>query len=172
MPVEEAIQKAYGVTSAQFDQAVKDYFHSLTPLFVALDASKQSGSQADPPQVYQFPEIVGPDARTITAKVLREADARALTGESEDQNSRSPRSRPAGIAGVSHGSRTDCGRRKTRRKTTRRTPFWSQPSATRSPTARWPGTTCSARSSTTPPKNWPTPPRSTRAICGSATTFP
>jgi hypothetical protein len=79
VPVEEAIQKAYGVTAAQFDQAVKDYFHSLTPLFVALDASKQAFSHPDPPQVYQFPEIVGPDARTITAKVLPEKDASALT---------------------------------------------------------------------------------------------
>jgi len=79
VPVEEAIQKAYGVTAAQFDQAVKNYFHSLTPLFVALDASKQAVSRPDPPQVYQFPEIVGPDARTITAKVLPEKDASALT---------------------------------------------------------------------------------------------
>lgn len=30
LPVDEAIQKAYGMTSAQLDQAVKDYFHSLT----------------------------------------------------------------------------------------------------------------------------------------------
>jgi tetratricopeptide (TPR) repeat protein len=79
VPVEEAIQKAYGVTAPQFDQAVKDYFHSLTPLFVALDASKQAASHPDPPQVYQFPEIVGPDARTITAQVVPEKDASALT---------------------------------------------------------------------------------------------
>ena len=73
-PVEEAIQKAYGVTAAQFDQAVKDYFHSLTPLFAA-------GSQANSPQVYQFPEIVGPDASVITSKVIPEADARAIVAE-------------------------------------------------------------------------------------------
>jgi hypothetical protein len=79
--VEEAIQKAYGVTPAQFDQAVKDYFHSLTPLFAALDASKQPGSQPNQPQVYQFPEIVGPDANVITTKVIPEADVRALTAE-------------------------------------------------------------------------------------------
>jgi tetratricopeptide (TPR) repeat protein len=78
VPVEAAIQKAYGVTALQFDQAVKEYFHSLTPLF---DASRRSGSQANPPQVYQFPEIVGPDTSAITAKVLRETDARALTAE-------------------------------------------------------------------------------------------
>jgi hypothetical protein len=74
VPIEEAIQKAYGVTAAQFDQAVKDYFHSLTPLFAA-------GSQANSPQVYQFPEIVGPEASVITSKVFLEADARATVGE-------------------------------------------------------------------------------------------
>ena len=81
VPVEDAILKAYGVTSAQFDQGVKEYFHSLTPLFSALDASRRSGSQGNPPPVYQFPEIVGPDSSVITAKVLREADARALAAE-------------------------------------------------------------------------------------------
>jgi hypothetical protein len=81
VPVEEAIQKAYGVTSAQFDQAVKDYFHSLAPLFVALDASKQPDSNTTPPQVYQFPELVGPNDSVITAKVLSETDARALADE-------------------------------------------------------------------------------------------
>src|SRR4029077_8870301 len=30
VPVEEAIQKAYGMTSEQFEKAVKDYFHSQT----------------------------------------------------------------------------------------------------------------------------------------------
>ena len=81
VPVDEAIQKAYGVTVVQFDQAVKDYFHSLTPLFLALDASKQAGSQRNAPQVYQLPEIVGPNDSVITAKVIPEADARALTAE-------------------------------------------------------------------------------------------
>ena len=61
VPVEQAVQKAYGMTPAQFDQEVKDYFHSLTPLFLALDASKQPGSHPNMPQVYEFPEIVGPN---------------------------------------------------------------------------------------------------------------
>ena len=80
VPVEEAIQKAYGVTVVQFDQAVKDYFHSLKPLFAALDASKQSNSRSNSPQVYQFPEMV-PNDIVITAKSIPEADARALTAE-------------------------------------------------------------------------------------------
>jgi len=81
VPVEEAIQKAYGMTSAQFDQAVKDYFHSLTPLFLALEASRQPGSHANMPQVYEFAEIVGPNDSVITSKVFPEADARALGAE-------------------------------------------------------------------------------------------
>jgi hypothetical protein len=81
VPVEEAIQKAYGITSAQFDQAVKDYFHSLTPLFQALDAARQPGSQTNMPQVYQFPAIVGPSDSVMTSKVLPETDARAIAAE-------------------------------------------------------------------------------------------
>src|SRR5271170_1596840 len=94
VPVEQAIQKAYGVTAIQFEQAVKEYFHSLTPLFVALDASKRSGAQPGAPPVYQFPEIVGPDSSVITAKVLREADARALAAEVK---TRIPDRRAAGL---------------------------------------------------------------------------
>src|SRR3984885_1578232 len=68
LPVDEAIQKAYGMSVAQFDQAIKDYFHSLTPLFVAPDASKQPGSQHNAPQVYQFPAPVGSDDSVMTTK--------------------------------------------------------------------------------------------------------
>ena len=80
LPVAEAIQKAYGTSVAQLDQAIKDYFHSLTPLFVALDASKQPGAQRNAPQVYQFPVPVGPDDNTMTSKPMREADAHAFVG--------------------------------------------------------------------------------------------
>jgi len=81
MPVEEAIQKAYGMSVSEFDQAVKDYFHSLTPLFTALDASKQPHAPANPPQVYESPAPVGPNDSAILAKSMRETDARALTDE-------------------------------------------------------------------------------------------
>jgi hypothetical protein len=94
VPVEEAIQKAYGVTPAQFDQAVKNYFHSLTPLFLALDTSRQPGSQLNAPQVYQSLEIVGPGDNVITAKVVPEADVRALTAEAKI---RIPDRREAGL---------------------------------------------------------------------------
>ena len=40
VPVEEAIEKAYGMSPPKFEQAVKDYFHSLPSLSSALDAAE------------------------------------------------------------------------------------------------------------------------------------
>ena len=81
VPVDDAIQKAYGMTPLQFEQAVKDYYHSLTPLFIALDASKQPQAPTNLPQVYQSPVPVGPDSMAIIAKPMAETDARALAAE-------------------------------------------------------------------------------------------
>jgi len=41
LPVEKAIQQAYGVSAQQLQQNVKDYFHSLAPLFQAQDMAKR-----------------------------------------------------------------------------------------------------------------------------------
>ena len=81
VPVEEAIQKAFGVTPAQFDQAVKNYFRSLTALSLALDASKQPNAAANPAQVYEFPELVAANDSAITSRTLPEVDARAVIAE-------------------------------------------------------------------------------------------
>jgi hypothetical protein len=81
VPVEEAVQKAYGVTPAKFDEAVKAYFHSLAPLFLALDASKLPNAPANPPQVYQFAVPVSPEDSAIISTPMREADARAIAAE-------------------------------------------------------------------------------------------
>jgi tetratricopeptide (TPR) repeat protein len=66
IPVEEAIQKAYGMSAAQLEQAVKDYFHAQTPA-----------------QAYHFPVPVGPEDSAITAKPMPETDARAIYAELE-----------------------------------------------------------------------------------------
>src|SRR5260370_29509677 len=81
VPVEEAISKAYGMSSAQFEQAVKDYFHSLRALFTALDASKQPGAAAHPAQVYQFPVPVAPDDMVISSQPFPDTEARASAAE-------------------------------------------------------------------------------------------
>lgn len=88
VPVEDAIQKAYGMSSAQMEQAVKDYFHAQTGLFTALDSarlttadSSHSANAASSQQVYSFPVPVGPGDSAITIKPFPEADARALYAE-------------------------------------------------------------------------------------------
>jgi hypothetical protein len=82
VPVEDAIQKAYGMTSAQLEQAVKDYFHSQSALLTSLDTARQTtlnpANPAGTDALYRFPSPVGPDDMVMTPKPLPEADARAL----------------------------------------------------------------------------------------------
>jgi hypothetical protein len=82
VPVEEAVQRAYGMSSAQFEQAVKDYFHAQPALTAALDAARQKNPDPTIPanvaQVYHFPVLVSPDVAAIISKPLPEADARAI----------------------------------------------------------------------------------------------
>jgi len=80
VPVEDAIQKAYGMSSAQLEKAVKDYFHAQTGLFTALDTARQSNSN-QAASIYRFPVPVGPDDSSITSKPFPEADERALYAE-------------------------------------------------------------------------------------------
>ncbi len=84
MPVEQAIQQAYGMSSLQLEQAVKDYFHAQAALITALDNARQTtvadhpANTRNPEQAYRFPTPVGPDDSAITANPLPEADARAI----------------------------------------------------------------------------------------------
>jgi hypothetical protein len=55
MPVEQAVQQAYGMTVAQLDKAVKDYFHSLKPLFDAMWAAKMGTPVQTANVLYQLP---------------------------------------------------------------------------------------------------------------------
>jgi hypothetical protein len=81
-PVEEAIQKAYGMTAAQMEDAVKKYLQSLTQLQTALDAARQApGATPNPAatmQPYQFPTPVGFDDSVMNTKPYSDADLRAL----------------------------------------------------------------------------------------------
>lgn len=75
VPVADAIEQAYGVPAAKLEQAVKDYFHSLTALQTAL---RGGGNVAQP---YQYPSLVKPDDSAIISKPLPELDARAIYAE-------------------------------------------------------------------------------------------
>jgi tetratricopeptide (TPR) repeat protein len=81
MPVEQAIQQAYGMKPAQFDKDVKDYFHSLTQLFQNQDAARQPGALANSEGVYRSAVPLGPDDIAINSKPLTEAYADAQLAE-------------------------------------------------------------------------------------------
>jgi hypothetical protein len=83
VPVEDAIQKAYGISSTQLEQAVKDYFHHQTALLSAVDTARQTNANAaaTPGQAYRFPVPVGPEDSAITSRPLPESDARAVYAE-------------------------------------------------------------------------------------------
>lgn len=82
LPVAEAIQKAYEMSSAQLEDAVKTYFHAQKQLFTALEAARQpqsSGASAlSIAQPLQFATPIAPDDSVIPVKPYPEADARAL----------------------------------------------------------------------------------------------
>ncbi len=83
VPVEDAIQKAYGTSSTQLEQAVKDYFHSQSALLTAghKNSANAAPASATPGQAYRFPVPVGPEDSAITSQPMPEADARALYSE-------------------------------------------------------------------------------------------
>jgi tetratricopeptide (TPR) repeat protein len=83
VPVEQAVQQAYGMTIAQLDKAVKDYFHSLKPLADALYASKQANSPVTSAVVYQLPLPVEVDDVGSSRKEIAAAEAQALVDEME-----------------------------------------------------------------------------------------
>ena len=82
MLVEDAIQKAFGMSSDDLEKAVKDYFHSLTALQTALDTARIKNpdpTQANSaPPVYVTPSPIAPDDSAVVSKPMLEADARAL----------------------------------------------------------------------------------------------
>ena len=85
LPVEDAIQQAFGMSSAELEKAVKDYFHSQTGFLAAIDDARQRNVDPDHPlpvarsgQTDHFQAPVGPEDSPVTAKALPEPDARAI----------------------------------------------------------------------------------------------
>jgi len=82
LSVEDAIKQAYGMTSAQLEQVVKDYFHAQTGLTDAVDAARKTTVDPTNPAtataIDRFASPVAPDDSVITAKAFPESDAQAL----------------------------------------------------------------------------------------------
>jgi tetratricopeptide (TPR) repeat protein len=85
VPVEDAIQQAYGMNSAQLEKAVKDYFHAQSGLQAAVDDARRTNSDPGQPSsvvrsgsTERFPVPVGQEDSAVISKPFPEPDARAL----------------------------------------------------------------------------------------------
>lgn len=74
LPIEDAIKQAYGVSSAQLQQTIQDYFHAQISQTSALPA----GSSTATSQIDHFPVPVAPGDSAITAQPLPTDDALAI----------------------------------------------------------------------------------------------
>jgi tetratricopeptide (TPR) repeat protein len=83
VPVEQAVQQAYGMTVAQLDRAVKDYFHSLKPLFDAMWAAKMGTPVQTANVLYQLPLPLEVDDVGSSRAQVDPPEAQALVAEME-----------------------------------------------------------------------------------------
>jgi tetratricopeptide (TPR) repeat protein len=77
VPVEQAIQQAFGMSAAQFEEAVKDYFHRFPPSAVA---QPKPGATSSGGQLSQFPPL-GPLDVAGSVQDVVDAQAQALVAE-------------------------------------------------------------------------------------------
>lgn len=80
VPVEQAVFKAFNMSSSQFGEAVRTYYHSRSWLSAAPAAQNQAGGQDQSP-VTRFPSPLGPDDFGMTASHVPDVDARALLAD-------------------------------------------------------------------------------------------
>ena len=83
MPVEQAIQQAFGMPVEQLDQEVKTYFHSLGPLFTALDEAQRQNAPPIPQAVSQTQLPFSVDDVGTSSKQLPIPEAQAFVDEME-----------------------------------------------------------------------------------------
>ena len=83
VPTEQAIQQAFGLSPEQLDHEVKAYFHSLKPLFTALDLSKRPNAPKVPEAVSQTPLPFSVNEGGTSSKDVRLPEAQALVDEME-----------------------------------------------------------------------------------------
>jgi tetratricopeptide (TPR) repeat protein len=82
LPVEQAIQQAYALSAAQFEQAVKSYFHAVAPrLDARAGAAQPAIPSSGPDPVHRSAVPVGPDDIGSSLLEVPLAEAEALVAE-------------------------------------------------------------------------------------------
>jgi tetratricopeptide (TPR) repeat protein len=74
LPVEQAVQQAFGISSTQLEQTVKDYFHSLAWSKEPANNRPANATSSSGP-VYQFPSVL--ESGQVGSSVLDVTDAQA-----------------------------------------------------------------------------------------------
>lgn len=86
VPVEQAVQQAYGMSTRQFEQAVKEYFKNQKDLQAARDAARTASGQvgeATIPQPFQYASPVDVETAVYAATRLPEPEGDIGVAEME-----------------------------------------------------------------------------------------
>ncbi|MBV9623986.1 MAG: tetratricopeptide repeat protein [Acidobacteria bacterium] len=83
IPPAEAVAQAYGMPLANLETAVKEYFHSLRPKFMAASESTPPGVAAHSPLVQELPLPITTDDVASSARQVPAWEAQALVDEME-----------------------------------------------------------------------------------------
>ena len=81
IPVEKAMVKAFDLSPAQMEEAVRAYFKTLASLDVAQDRAKALDEQPVVPQPYHLPAPFGPDEVGMVVSDVKDAEALAVIGD-------------------------------------------------------------------------------------------
>lgn len=83
VPSAQAVQQAFGMSVAQLDQAMKDYFRSLKPLAATLEETKRGAPPLTPEPVYESPLPFTVEEVADSNKQIPIPEAQALVAEME-----------------------------------------------------------------------------------------
>jgi tetratricopeptide (TPR) repeat protein len=81
VPVDKAMVKAFDLSPAQMEEAVRTYFKTLASLDIAQERSKSLDEQPVVPQPYHQPAPFGPDELGMVVSDVKDAEARAVIGD-------------------------------------------------------------------------------------------
>ena len=103
VPVEQAVQQAYGMSSQQLEQAVKAYFKTQKELFAARDEARTATGQVDAltiQQPVQYSSPVDFDTAEYQATKLIEPDATVVVAEMKARFTERRRDAQADVEGM------------------------------------------------------------------------
>jgi tetratricopeptide (TPR) repeat protein len=81
VPVEQAMQRAFGMNPQDFEKTLNAYFQSLTPLFIAQDRANSPIEPLNGPQVFRSAAPFGPDDVALVVNKITDDNGHAAMAE-------------------------------------------------------------------------------------------